>query len=128
MPRVQLEAKEEPPAVADGIVKHEDAPEEPPAAAKRKPPTAAKSTVGGKGTGSSSYGKGRREEEGFPGKGKGSWPYGKGWHEGFAAGKEKGYSKGFEKGKGSLFAAFNGVHDIRHALERLEDTMEQDLR
>ena len=90
MSRAKLEAKEEPADAADGNVKHEEAPEEPAAAAGRMPATAAKSTFGGKGTGSSPYGKGRREEEGFPGKGKGSSPYGKGWQEGFAAGKEKG--------------------------------------
>ena len=128
MSRAKLEAKEEPPDVADGIVKHEDAPEEPAAAAERKPATAAKSTVGGKGTGSSPYGNGRREEEGFPGKGKGSSPYGKGWQEGFAAGKEKGYSEGFKMGRGCLFAAFKRLKDIRNDLEELEDTMEQQLR
>ena len=128
MSRAKREAKEEPAAAADGSVKLEEAPEEPAAAAATMPATAAKSSFGGKGKGSSPYGKGWEEEEGFPGKGKGSSPYGKGWQEGFAAGKEKGFSEGVKMGKDILFSTFKRLANIRHDLESLEDDMEQHLR
>ena len=128
MSRAKLEAKEEPAAAADGSVKLEEAPEEPAAAAATMPATAAKSSFGSKGKGSSPNGKGWEEEEGFPGKGKGSSPYGKGWQEGFAAGKEKGFSKGVKMGKDIVFSSFERLSQIRHDLESLEDEMEQHLR